>query len=706
MTPAIGRFEVVREIGKSELGTVYKAFDPKKKRTVALRVLRADSPQAIERSRRYLQQAKAASALDSPNIVSIYAGAEEQGLAYVVMEYVEGVPLDAALATQQGFSSSELLDISRQVCRGLDHAHSKGIVHRRLTPHSIMTEWDGTVKILDFACDPGPLAGWTADQLRYVSPEQVQGCAPDARSNVFNWGAILYEMVTGRKAFPDPDAAGVQREILEVMPPAPKEVTPKLPVGIGRVIMKALAKNPEYRFQHAGDLVSELEAECEAASRPSLPGVPQVNVPQVNVPPAPPPPPPPHVETVSPIIPGLSPNLGNASFSAAAAPSAPRMEPPPSFAANPVPATPSWAASSARAGATPAVTAPAEARETIAPPPPRVAVATRPISLTPQQIKILVGVVGAALIVMVSVMIADGVHARHVREQAAAAAPLTPPATPDPITALPARVPEFEPQPAAVEIMPSTRTHKARHKKAVVAPAPPLMSELAINSVPEGAQVQVDGRGAGFTPLALANLSPGQHLVVLSKTGYAVESRSVLVRGGTRATMAVSLNQLAAVAAIGSQPPGAAIIIDGRDTGKVTPARLVVGQGNHSLVLRKAGYLQTSSSMSLNPGETFQFQPTLRPLGDAEEIKTVGKFQKLFGRGGPEGMARVQVHTFPKGAQIMFNSRMMDRTSPAEFLLGPGTYEVTLTLTGYRPVHKVITIEPGGRFEVNQTFER
>jgi len=211
MAPLIGRFEIVREIGKSELGTVYKAYDPKKKRTVALRVLPADAPQAIERSREYLLHAKAASVLDSPNIVSIYAGAEEQGLAYVVMEFVEGVPLDAALATQQGFSSSELLDISRQVCRGLDHAHSKDIFHRRLTPPGILTEWDGTVKILDFAADPGPLEGKSGDELRYLSPEQIQGRAPDARSNVFNWGAILYEMVTGRKAFGEGSPEGVQR---------------------------------------------------------------------------------------------------------------------------------------------------------------------------------------------------------------------------------------------------------------------------------------------------------------------------------------------------------------------------------------------------------------------------------------------------------------------------------------------------------------
>ena len=185
-----------------------------------------------------------------------------------------------------------------------------------------------------------------------------------------------------------------------------------------------------------------------------------------------------------------------------------------------------------------------------------------------------------------------------------------------------------------------------------------------------------------------------------------MESRSVMVQRGSRTALAVSLNQMAAVASVASDPPGAAIVIDGRDTGKVTPAKLMVGQGNHSLALRKPGYLEASASMTLNPGETFQFQPTLKPLGNADDIKQVGKFKKLISRSGQENMARVQVHTFPKGAQIMFNSRMMDRTSPAEFLLGAGTYEVTLTLTGYKTVHKTITVESNGRMEVNETLER
>ena len=716
MSPTIGHFEVVREIGKSELGTVYKAYDPKKKRTVALRVLRADTPQATERSHEYLLRAKAASVLDSPNIASIYASAEEQGLMYVVMEYVEGVPLDAALATQQGFSSSELLDISRQVCLGLDHAHSKGVFHRRLTPPGILTEWDGTVKIMDFAADLGPLEGKKGDELRYLSPEQVQGLEPDARTNVFNWGTILYEMVTGRKAFGDGDAAEVQRQILEVMPAAPNEVHPRVPVGISRVVMKAVAKNPEYRFQHAGDLVRELEAECSAASRPSVPGVPQVNVP----PPPPAPPPTPrlasaHTETGVSTTPGLISFLDDAvpgpdvsRPTALSAPAAPASLPSEQLLGYAIPAAAPRAQAKAPAPAAPAVAAPSEVQETVAVPPPApVAAASAQVSLTPQQIKILVGVIGAALIVMAAFMIGDAMRARRLQAEAeaAATAPLVGTAAPDPITAAPPLPPpELEPQPTIVEMMPTKKTAKTRHK-AAVAPVAFATGDLVISSVPGGAQVQVDGSVAGLTPISLNNLSAGQHFVILSKAGYATESRSVLVQRATRAALAVSLNQLAAVASVTSDPPGAAIIIDGRDTGRVTPAKLAVGQGSHSLALRKPGYLETSASMTLNPGETFQFQPTLKPLGNADDIKQVGKFKKLIGRGGQENMARVQVHTFPKGAQIMFNSRMMDRASPAEFLLGPGTYEVTLTLTGYKPVHKTITVESGGRMEVNETFE-
>ncbi len=705
----IGRFEVIRELGRSELGIVYKAHDPKRKRTVALRVLRCETPEAAERARQYLVEAKAASVLDSPNIVTIYAGAEEQGLAYVAMEYIEGVPLDTALASEQGFSTGELVDISRQVCRGLDHAHSKGIFHRSLQPSNITTEWDGTIKIMNFGLhtatqvSPGHI-------LNYTSPEQLQGREPDARSNLFSWGAILYEMVTGKQAFSGQDAESVRRAIIEVMPPVPSDINPKAHPGIARVIMKALAKNPEYRFQHGSDLVGELETEYRSGQRTTV-AVPPINSPELSKEPAP------------PVIPGLSPNTTAAQFGMRAldpgmAAPAVGMAAPPPLAATPIrpltlepviavpPSSKNWQPNGNGKPAQ-ASRVPTSVPGTVVPVPRRApAPASSLVALTPKQLKIVLGVIAGAVFCMLLFMVVDHFRARQAEKEMPPAVPIEM-ATPEPVpAAIP--LPPPEPEPVVEDVTPTRRAvpRAARHKS-VSAPTP-MTGALMISSVPQGAQVVVDNSGSFVTPVSLASLSPGQHLVVISKPGYTTESHTVTIYPSTKGTLAVSLAQLGAVASVGSEPAGASIFVDGRDTGKVTPARLTLEKGSHSLALRKAGYLETSTNVNLGAGETLQLMPSLKPLGNADDIHPAGgKFKKLLGHGGaPENACRVLVRTFPKNAQIMFNQRMMDQDSPAEFLLPPGTYQVTLTLTGYKPIHKTITVEPGGRFEVNATFEQ
>jgi hypothetical protein len=671
-TVTIGRFEIVRELGKSELGTVYKAFDPKKKRTVALRVLRADTPESIERSRQYLLQARAASVLDSPNIVSVYAGAEEQGLTYVVMEYIEGITLETALRAEQGWSASELIDISRQVCRALDHAHSKGIFHASLAPGRIITEWDGTVKIMEFGFD-WAMDGSPAQELHYMSPEQVQGQPPDARSNIFSWGAILYEMVTGKQAFAG-DAESVRRSIQDEDPPAPDVVNPKIPACISQVIMKALAKSPGDRFASGAELVEALETEYRSARSSAVaPGVPQVAAaPRLEPRPAP------------PTIPGLSPKLD------AAPPAAPvplQVAPPPIMTPR-VETRPTVAAAPRSAADLPEV-APLPKAER-----------SGSFALTPQQVKILVGVIGGALLLLIGGITIDSIHSHHQHVQevlAEAQRAEVPPPAPPVVQQLPA-----VPAPAEEEA-PVRRAAKPKPHKVAAAPLP---GELTIGSNPDGARVQVDGAGAWTTPVSLSSLTPGPHVIVLSKPGYAAETRSILVQAGSRSVVTISLTPLPGLASIASDPPGAAILIDGRDTGKVTPAKLSVERGTHSVVLRRTGYLEASTSVNLGPGETFQFVPTLKPLGNAEDIRQVGKLKKILARGTPENAARVQVRTFPKGAQIMFNQRMMDHASPAEFFMGPGTYEVTFTLSGYKPIRRVVTIEPGARLELDETFEK
>jgi hypothetical protein len=125
-------------------------------------------------------------------------------------------------------------------------------------------------------------------------------------------------------------------------------------------------------------------------------------------------------------------------------------------------------------------------------------------------------------------------------------------------------------------------------------------------------------------------------------------------------------------------------------------------------VLRKQGYLEETTTADLGPGQNFQYSPALRALGNAEEIRTVGKLNKLFGRGGEStaGMGTIVIHTQPKGAQIAINQRILDKLSPVEIMLGPGNYIVDITLTGFHPVHKVITVEKGGKAAIDEILER
>jgi hypothetical protein len=138
----------------------------------------------------------------------------------------------------------------------------------------------------------------------------------------------------------------------------------------------------------------------------------------------------------------------------------------------------------------------------------------------------------------------------------------------------------------------------------------------------------------------------------------------------------------------------------------VTPSVITLEKGTHTVLVRKPGYLDETSSASGQPGQTLHFSATLRPLGNVDDIKTVGKFKKLFGGSGAQtGMGKVSIKTSPKGAQIAINRRMLDKGSPVDFLLSPGNYIVDITLTGYKPVQKVITVEQSGSIGIDETLQ-
>jgi len=266
MARKIGRFEILSELAKADSGCVYKATDPESGQTIALKTFHLDvfGDHAEEVVQRLLQEAETTKDLSSPNITTIYGAGEIDGEFCSAMEYVQGNSIATMLARKEGISIWDLLDISRQVCQTLDLAHQQNVFHFSLEPAKIMVTWDGTVKMLSLGISStGYVAahavGPIPSVLHYMSPEQIGGEMLDARSNLFTWGAILYEMVTDQKPFDGPDADAVRSRILEAMPVPPAQLNPRINEVASTVIMKALSKDPEERYQSGREMVNDLE---------------------------------------------------------------------------------------------------------------------------------------------------------------------------------------------------------------------------------------------------------------------------------------------------------------------------------------------------------------------------------------------------------------------------------------------------------------
>ena len=276
----LGPYEIVAPIGAGGMGEVYRARDPRLGRDVAIKVLPAHRMADEDRRRRFVQEARAASALNHPNIVTIYEIESADGIDFIVMEYVAGKSLDA-LIPRQGMRLGEVFRTAIPIADALARAHARGIVHRDLKPANVAVSNEGVVKVLDFglaklvlpeeASDeldtvthdgergalsgPGTIAGTAG----YMSPEQATGGKVDSRSDVFAFGAVLYEMVTGRRAFAGNSSAETLAAVVREQPKAPSEVVAGVPHELDKLILRCLRKEPERRFQHMLDVKLELE---------------------------------------------------------------------------------------------------------------------------------------------------------------------------------------------------------------------------------------------------------------------------------------------------------------------------------------------------------------------------------------------------------------------------------------------------------------
>ncbi len=271
-----GPYRIVERLGAGGMGEVYRAQDTRLNRTVAIKTLKGRF------SERFELEARAISALNHPHICTLYDIGSQDGSGYLVMEYVEGEPLKGPLRI------GEALRLGIQIAGALEAAHEKGILHRDLKPGNILVS-KGGVKLLDFglakfvqlgphqdnATVTAPLTGvgQIIGTLAYMSPEQIEGKPADARSDIFSFGLVLYEMLTGRRAFEAASNTGLMAAILKEEPRSPASLEPSIPPSLDRTVSKCLAKDPARRWQTAADLGDELEwiAKGESAAPRALP---------------------------------------------------------------------------------------------------------------------------------------------------------------------------------------------------------------------------------------------------------------------------------------------------------------------------------------------------------------------------------------------------------------------------------------------------
>jgi serine/threonine protein kinase/Tol biopolymer transport system component len=272
----LGGFEIVAPLGAGGMGEVYRARDFQLDRVVAIKVLPELLSSDPDRLRRFEQEAKAAAALNHPNILAVYQMGTNLGVPYLVSELLEGETLRESF--KQGLLPlRKAIDYGVQIARGLAAVHTKGIVHRDLKPENLFITTDGRVKILDFGLakvvQPAAAAtdlastvvlettpGIVLGTMGYMSPEQVRGQAADHCSDIFAFGAVLYEMVTGKRTFQGPTTADTMSAVLHQEPPPISQLAPNTPVGLQRLVQRCLEKKSEQRFQSAADLAFALEA--------------------------------------------------------------------------------------------------------------------------------------------------------------------------------------------------------------------------------------------------------------------------------------------------------------------------------------------------------------------------------------------------------------------------------------------------------------
>jgi serine/threonine-protein kinase len=601
----IGRYQIIGELGRGAMGIVYRAQDPAIGRTIAIKSIRLNElTEDAERDRlreRLFREAQSAGMLSHPGIVTIYDIAEEAGLAYIFMEFVNGPPLEKMLLAAQTPDKETLLSIFRQTAIALDYAHKKGIVHRDIKPANIMIHEDGTAKITDFGVakivsQQMTVAGTMMGTPSYMSPEQIQGGTITGRTDQFSLAVVAYEVLTGEKPFTAEYLPTLLYRIVREEPLPPQRLNTTLGPAVEAVLRKALSKNSADRYETCVDFISALAAACNATPGwIPLPRGASQNMPtggsQEGI-----------VEAIPEILPERTPPVSIVGFLPDAA--SPH-EAAPGLPAQPsVPAFPAVAGTPLGESSLPPVWEPRRQPERE----PSHAVRYLTFALAA------FALVGATLVVAYKQY--GGTVAPAESSPSSAASKSTPGPAP-PASAEPAASEPAAPENRAAEPTVSERTPAPAEAKAKTRPspdrAPSQMYKLApvptdgvfqITATPAGAAATFDKSAAlkCVTPCSMT-LPVGRHTFLVQSPGYRDAQRIIDIPHDTG--LIVNLERMSGILTVSTNPAGLAIVIDGQEQARKSPATFVLLPGPHNVEIVK-GSERHALAIEIHDGATIE----------------------------------------------------------------------------------------------------
>ena len=676
----IGRYQIVSELGRGSMGVVYQAHDPVIGRMIAIKTMLTEglgSAEFVEYKARFQREAQTAGVLAHPNIVTVYDFGEDNGLLYLAMEVLEGQSLEKVVEAQNILPVETIIPIYEQVCSALHHAHTHNIVHRDVKPGNIMILSSGLVKVMDFGIAKMMSTGMTqAGQIlgtpNYMSPEQVKGRPVDGRSDIFSLGVILYELLTGEKPFGGQNITTVIYKIINENPIPPRELDAAIHPGLSHITSKALAKNPDERYQACRELAEDLK------NFKNLPGITSPSATVIFKAPQYPAAPPDPIERRPAVT-------------------RQRPEPPAARDAEPAPARPLSVQ----------VIPPAQ------PQPRETSLATwvaliilllgglgagyyyyfifrassvGSVSETPGSEPIKTPTPPGAPKVGALAITANVIGARISIDGKYSPDWLTPhtftdlDAGPHQVVVSKEGYGDFE---RTVSVEGDQTTPLTVDLASVQKPEPPLprasppaprMGQLVVSANVDGARISIDGLSEPdwLTPHTFPDLTAGSHVVAVSKEGYDSVERVVTVQGGRTVPLGVELPFPGGVINIVTVPAGADVTIDDQPMG-TSPVRANVRTGQHTFTARLPGLAPEEGTFTMKNGGIL----TKKIIWSNEPA-------------APTGI--VEVRTIPPGATVLAEGTPMGSKTPTSFRLSVGHHTLTISMPGFADAQREIDV--------------